>query len=89
MVRRLTLDQEIEGSIPSRPVGDQMVDCTRLDAKEDGTWFRCGYCGYVGMNSELPPDDSPKPHPCGKDQCPECGEEGYISCCLLEEDVIQ
>ena len=41
-------------------------------------YAHCGYCGWTGEEDELPPDDN---HVCGKDQCPECKQEGFISCC--------
>ena len=50
------------------------------------TFFKCGACGYIGDDNELIPDDGPNPHPCGKDECPECGVKGCISCCLHSED---
>lgn len=47
-------------------------------------WARCGACGWVGENSELPPD--PAGHPCGADKCPHCGVEGCITCCYDTEE---
>jgi hypothetical protein len=45
----------------------------------EGHYFHCAYCGYVGEEKELPAD--PDGHECGKDECPECGMEGFITCC--------
>ena len=45
-------------------------------------WARCGSCGWWGLHSELIPDDGDDPHPCGKDECPECCAEGFICCCI-------
>lgn len=41
-------------------------------------WFRCGACGYIGTEDELP--DDPR-HSCGKDECPECKRPWCITCC--------
>ncbi len=49
-------------------------------------WAVCGCCGWAGPNTELIPDDGPDPHPCGKDECPECHEENFICCCLTEAE---
>lgn len=56
----------------------------RLSHPLVGSLYRCGSCGHVGDNDDLIPDDSPNPHPCGKDECPECGAEGTICCCLSQ-----
>lgn len=45
-------------------------------------WATCLACGWVGLNSDLPPDPD---HPCGADRCPGCGTEGSICCCLRSE----
>ncbi len=39
----------------------------------------CGWCGLIGKESELPDDPN---HECGKDECPNCKKENFISCCL-------
>jgi hypothetical protein len=49
----------------------------------DGHFFKCNYCGYVGLESELQPD--PNGHECGSDTCPECKVDGFITCCFLSE----
>ena len=49
-------------------------------------WFRCGACGYVGTEDELPDDPE---HPCGKDECPQCGADNCISCCYLTEEAAE
>lgn len=49
-------------------------------------WFRCGACGYVGHNRELPWDPA---HACGKDECPECGVGGCITCCFRSEEAAE
>lgn len=41
-------------------------------------YFLCGACGHVGTEDELPPDPE---HPCGKDECPQCGRANCITCC--------
>jgi hypothetical protein len=46
----------------------------------DKHYFICNHCGYSGKETEL----EESTHPCGKDKCPECGEEGFISCCKSE-----
>jgi hypothetical protein len=53
-------------------------------------WFKCANCGYVGEESELPqgkeqPTDK-EIHPCGKDECPKCKEQGDILCCFTSEE---
>ena len=42
-------------------------------------YAKCGGCGWIGKESELPSDPN---HECGKDQCPECKEEDVITCCF-------
>ena len=44
-------------------------------------YANCASCGWTGEESELPPD--PEGHECGKDECPDCGSEGDITCCYL------
>lgn len=44
-----------------------------------GHWFHCGNCGYVGEEKELPHKTG---HECGDDKCPECKDEGSITCCF-------
>lgn len=41
-------------------------------------YAKCGFCGWIGLESELPED----PHECGKDKCPKCKYENFISCCF-------
>ena len=60
---------------------DKVREDTSKDP-EDVNWATCGSCGWWGLNSELPRDDGESPHPCGKDKCPECGDNGCICCCI-------
>ena len=50
----------------------------------DKHYARCGFCGWVGKEIELPGDT----HECGKDECPKCGKEYFITCCLRHKDVV-
>ena len=45
-------------------------------------WFACNWCGYTGKESELEEDG----HQCGKDKCPTCEIEGFISCCFESKE---
>ncbi len=45
----------------------------------EGHYFKCGNCGYVGEEKELP---QTKEHECGADKCPECKSVNYITCCF-------
>ena len=44
----------------------------------EGHYFKCGNCGYVGEEKELPHTTG---HECGDDKCPECKGESCIICC--------
>lgn len=55
------------------------VDKERTMHDRDEHYAKCGYCGWIGFESELPDDFN---HECGKDQCPECKKENFISCCF-------
>ena len=52
---------------------------------EKNHYAKCNWCGWYGPESDLSID--PEGHICGKDQCPECGKEGFINCCLKENDM--
>jgi len=39
-------------------------------------YFKCGYCGYIGLESELEEDPN---NQCGRDKCPDCEMEYFIS----------
>lgn len=49
---------------------------------DDDRWAHCNHCGWWGEHADLLPDDGDDPHPCGKDECPECHKEGCICCCI-------
>ena len=49
-------------------------------------WARCGNCGWIGTNAELPRD--PK-HKCGADECPSCHTGGCITCCYASEQAAE
>jgi len=38
----------------------------------------CSSCRWIGIESDL--HDDPH-HECGKDECPECKAENFITCC--------
>lgn len=56
------------------------------DLGKPDLWFYCGSCGAFGRCSDLLPDESPDPHPCGRDECPSCHAEGCVSCCLTDTE---
>lgn len=56
-----------------------------LEEVKSMLWARCSSCEEFFENSLLIPDPN---HPCGKDECPLCGAQGSISCCLSEKVMI-
>lgn len=48
------------------------------DHDRDRHFAVCSSCGWIGSESELPDDPN---HKCGKDECPECKVENFITCC--------
>lgn len=71
------------------PMGSTPCAEGGLKTEKEDLRFHCGSCGYFGFCSDLIKDDGLDPHPCGKDECPECRATGYISCCLTDEEVIK
>ena len=49
-----------------------------MNHNRDKHYAKCHYCGWIGLETELPDDEN---HSCGKDECPECKTENFISCC--------